>query len=126
MASPKSKPAQPPAVFVGGVAPFSAAGAVVKGDDGVARRRFVKDLIPAGTWYKGDTAHEVPASRLHHWADTFNKMTAAGVKVPLPLGHTTDADKNRGYALQWFALAALITGLYVWFQLIRPRLAGRR
>lgn len=36
------------------------------------------------------------------------------------------ADKNRGYALQWFGLSALITGLYVWFQLLRPRLARRR
>lgn len=26
-----------------------------------------------------------------------------------------------GYAFQWFAFAALILGLYVWFQLIRPR-----
>jgi surfeit locus 1 family protein len=31
------------------------------------------------------------------------------------------ADKHRGYAFQWFALSALIIGLYVWFQLIRPR-----
>ena len=30
-------------------------------------------------------------------------------------------DKHRGYAFQWFALATLILGLYVWFQLIRPR-----
>lgn len=30
-----------------------------------------------------------------------------------------------GYAFQWFALCALITGLYVWFQLIRPRLRRR-
>jgi surfeit locus 1 family protein len=28
--------------------------------------------------------------------------------------------KNHGYAAQWFALAALILGLYVWFQLIQP------
>jgi surfeit locus 1 family protein len=35
------------------------------------------------------------------------------------------ADKNRGYALQWFGLCALISGLYVWFQLVRPRLARR-
>ncbi len=27
-----------------------------------------------------------------------------------------------GYAFQWFALCALMTGLYVWFQLVRPRL----
>ena len=30
--------------------------------------------------------------------------------------------KHYGYAFQWFALCALILLLYVWFQLIRPRL----
>lgn len=29
--------------------------------------------------------------------------------------------KHYGYAFQWFALCALIIGLYVWFQLLRPR-----
>ncbi len=29
--------------------------------------------------------------------------------------------KHHGYAFQWFALCALTIGLYVWFQLIRPR-----
>jgi surfeit locus 1 family protein len=33
-----------------------------------------------------------------------------------------DIHKNYGYALQWFSLGALMTGLYVWFQHIRPRL----
>jgi surfeit locus 1 family protein len=28
--------------------------------------------------------------------------------------------KHHGYAAQWFALSALIIGLYVWFQLVRP------
>ncbi|MGH6647679.1 SURF1 family protein [Aquabacterium sp.] len=28
--------------------------------------------------------------------------------------------KHHAYAAQWFAMAALITGLYVWFQLISP------
>jgi surfeit locus 1 family protein len=32
-----------------------------------------------------------------------------------------DVGKHHGYAFQWFALSALITGLYVWFQLIQPR-----
>lgn len=36
-----------------------------------------------------------------------------------------DVHKHYGYAFQWFALAALITGLYVWFQLVRPRLKRR-
>ena len=34
--------------------------------------------------------------------------------------------KHHGYAAQWFALAALIFVLYVWFQLIQPRRAGRQ
>lgn len=29
-------------------------------------------------------------------------------------------DKHYGYAFQWFALFALVVGLYVWFQLINP------
>lgn len=33
-----------------------------------------------------------------------------------------DVHKHYGYAFQWFALAGLITLLYVWFQLVRPRL----
>ena len=34
-----------------------------------------------------------------------------------------DVHKHYGYAFQWFALAGLIVGLFVWFQLIRPRRA---
>jgi surfeit locus 1 family protein len=34
-----------------------------------------------------------------------------------------DVHKHYGYAFQWFALSALIIGLYAWFQLIRPRRA---
>lgn len=37
-----------------------------------------------------------------------------------------DVAKHHGYAFQWFALCTLITGLYVWFQLLRPRFAARR
>lgn len=32
-----------------------------------------------------------------------------------------DVQKHYGYAFQWFALSALMAGLYVWFQLLRPR-----
>ncbi|HUG23815.1 SURF1 family protein [Piscinibacter sp.] len=37
-----------------------------------------------------------------------------------------DVHKHYGYAFQWFALCALMAGLYVWFQLVRPRLRSRR
>lgn len=37
-----------------------------------------------------------------------------------------DVHKHYGYAFQWFSLSALTLGLYVWFQLIRPRRARQR
>ena len=37
---------------------------------------------------------------------------------PLP---ATDVQKHHGYAFQWFALCALLAGLYGWFQIIQPR-----
>lgn len=37
-----------------------------------------------------------------------------------------DVQRNYGYAFQWFAMCALIAGLYVWFQLVRPQLRSRR
>ncbi len=36
-----------------------------------------------------------------------------------------DVSRHHGYAFQWFALSALVLGLYVWFQLIRPRRRAR-
>jgi surfeit locus 1 family protein len=36
----------------------------------------------------------------------------------LPAAHV---HKHYGYAFQWFALCALVIGLYAWFQVIRPR-----
>lgn len=32
-----------------------------------------------------------------------------------------DVHKHYGYAFQWFALSALITGLYVWYRIVQPR-----
>lgn len=67
---------------------------------------------------------------------------AAEIKRPmlpltvLQLGTATDGllrdwpaadlglQKHYGYAFQWFALCALILGLYVWFQLVKPRRAA--
>ncbi|MBL0730202.1 SURF1 family protein [Piscinibacter sp. HJYY11] len=37
-----------------------------------------------------------------------------------------DVHKHYGYAFQWFGLCALIAGLYVWFQVLRPRFQRRR
>ena len=32
-----------------------------------------------------------------------------------------DVQKHYGYAFQWFAIAAAIAVLYVWFRIVRPR-----
>lgn len=42
---------------------------------------------------------------------------------PLP---ATDVQKHHGYAFQWFALCALVAGLYLWFQIIQPRRKSNR
>ncbi len=39
-------------------------------------------------------------------------------KWPAPV---QDIGKHHGYAFQWFALAALITGLTIWYRIVRPR-----
>jgi surfeit locus 1 family protein len=49
-------------------------------------------------------AAQTPDGLLRQWA-----APASGVAT------------HHGYAFQWFALCALTAGLYVWFQLIRPR-----
>ena len=46
--------------------------------------------------------------------------TGDGLRREWPLP-TLGVDRHYGYAAQWFALAALMTGLYVWLQLVRPR-----
>jgi surfeit locus 1 family protein len=52
---------------------------------------------------------EVPDGLLRHW--------------PAP---AADIHKHHGYAFQWFALSLLLTGLYVWFQLLAPWRERRR
>jgi surfeit locus 1 family protein len=42
---------------------------------------------------------------------------------PQPL---TGVEKHYGYAFQWFGLSALITMLYVWFQIVRPYIPSKK
>jgi surfeit locus 1 family protein len=37
---------------------------------------------------------------------------------PLP---ALDVQKHYGYAVQWFAMCAMLAGLFLWFQLLKPR-----
>ncbi len=92
---------------------------------------------PPGRLYEFDTAAS-GAIRQNLDVNAFARETALRLR-PLSVQQQDDASqpadglmrqwsapasgihKHYGYALQWFALSALILGLYVWFQLIRPR-----
>ena len=62
-------------------------------------RRFEKELIRVGTWVhptKGFTL-EVTPRRMRDWLEAFRRMQAAGLKVPLPFGHSYDPRDNAGF-----------------------------
>jgi surfeit locus 1 family protein len=99
-------------------------------------------IAPApGRLYEFDTAASGPI-RQNLDLDAFARETGLRLR-PLSVQQHDDASqppdallrqwpapasgvhKHYGYAFQWFALSALILGLYVWFQLLRPRRPGR-
>jgi len=66
-------------------------------------RELSTPLLPLSVM-QGDDPGAVSDGLLRNW--------------PMP---ARDVQKHYGYAFQWFALAALMAGLYVWFQLLQPR-----
>ena len=71
-------------------------------EDGSIVKRFTKELIKVGSYVKesDDIDFEITAETLKHWVATFGLMKTNGIKVPIPEGHTYDADKNRGYLIE--------------------------
>ena len=76
-------------------------------DLAAASREFGVGLRPLSVWQL-DAATNARDGLVRHW--------------PEP---AVDISTHYGYAFQWFALSALIAGLYVWFRLVRPRLRQR-
>jgi surfeit locus 1 family protein len=89
---------------------------------------------PPGRLYEFDGA-SLGAIRQNLVLDTYARETGLAL-APVSLLQEGDANDglvrewplpalnvrtNYGYAFQWFAFSALITALYVWFQLIAPR-----
>jgi len=63
---------------------------------------FRKELIYIGTFSLQDTAGQrfkarIDEPQLHEWVRNFEAMLDAGIKVPLPIEHTTNPEKNRGF-----------------------------
>jgi surfeit locus 1 family protein len=87
--------------------------AAVSGELGIALRPLsVQQTQPAGA---------VPADGgpITAWPDDGLLRAWPAVAV--------DVGKHHGYAFQWFSLSALVVGLTLWFQFLRPRLrSGHR
>lgn len=62
-------------------------------------RLFVKEIVRAGEYVKGDVKFVITVDTLKHWALTFASMKKNGVRVPIPVGHdgASDPEKNRGW-----------------------------
>lgn len=71
---------------------------------GVPFRLYTKDVISCGEWQVPETGQKfsVDEARIDRWCSTFNAMAAAGVEVPIPLGHTFDPNLNRGFVQGFF------------------------
>jgi surfeit locus 1 family protein len=55
----------------------------------------------------------------HDAAATASGLGPDGLLLDWPVP-AVDVGKHYGYAAQWFAFCAMIGGLYLWFQIIRP------
>lgn len=91
-----------------------AVGAPVTNDAGQPVRRYRKDLITAGEYVKSSTNQSFrwSAADLDARVATFNRMKAAGVKVPAPAGHTNDPEMNRGYVVEMFREGDTLFGIF--------------
>ena len=72
-------------------------------DDGVlgcdAGTQFWKELIREGRWVnaKAGFTLEVDGERLGQWERSFHEMADAGIRVPVPWGHSYDPRDNAGF-----------------------------
>jgi len=71
---------------------------------GQPTQKFTKDLIRTGQFYKSSTdqSFTITQDNLNGFAAEFAKMKAAGIKIPVPEGHTNAPSANRGYVEDMF------------------------
>lgn len=76
-------------------------------------RRFLKELIKTGHYVKEADGLEfdVTPALLEHWAATFARMRANGLRVPVPNGHTHDGAANRGWVRHLFRAGDSLYGV---------------
>lgn len=62
-------------------------------------RTFQKEIVQAGRWKHPASGQiiDIPQTRLSHWKNQFDSMKTNGMKVYVPVDHTRDPLKNRGW-----------------------------
>ena len=65
--------------------------------DKVDPLRWRKEVIYAGDHFDGKRKFTVTEEDIDHWVKSGNERLAAGIKTPLPIGHTSDPEANRGW-----------------------------
>lgn len=87
--------------------PRTAKGVALESDKSglIFRKELIYENVPGETFRKKtaekDQTFTVDSDRLDYWADTGNTMIQNGVKVPVPLKHTDDPEKNRGQIVRF-------------------------
>ena len=78
---------------------LSAASSGSTNANGQPVKRYTKDLVRVGDYYKSSTDQSFRFTResLEEFAASFAAMKAGGVRVPVPSTHTDDPEANRGY-----------------------------
>ena len=68
--------------------------------------RYKKTIARVGKYFKKDEDNviefDITADVLNHWQDTFKTYTANGNRVYVPVLHTNNPEKNRGYVEDMF------------------------
>ncbi len=82
-------------------------------EKGVQVRRYRKNVLRTGDFVKAADGlrFQITDADLIHFRDTFLAMQAAGVKVPVPLGHSFEPDRNKGYLVDLFARPGVLEGV---------------
>lgn len=78
----------------------------VRMEFGEGLARFKKELIKVGNYIKESTGQKIDVAldTLKHWVREFDRWTAAGNRLPIPLGHerANQPEANRGWVTSMF------------------------
>jgi hypothetical protein len=68
-------------------------------EQGIPVQRYKKELIKVGNYVKDSDGieFEVTPEMIDHWNRVISLELSNGLKIPVPVGHTTNAEMNRGW-----------------------------